>query len=70
MATKIELENTVKEIFELQENCDGGQRVAMQDTLDEIRELCIEALPDLENEDADGDGIPDEAETDDENNKD
>lgn len=62
MATNNELKEAIENIYEVQEEADGS-RLGMQDALDQIRQFCVETLPELD-EDADGDGIPDDEQED------
>lgn len=64
--TKAELESAIEEIWETAQNADAS-RAALLEALDSIQELCVEAVPDVEDrvtgfEDADGDGIADDDE--------
>lgn len=66
MANRIELEDTVRDIYDLVQES-GSTRADMEKTLDKIAGLCTDVIPDLgEDEDAeDSEGAEDQNEDED-----
>lgn len=51
VVTKAELEEAINDIWVIAQDTDGGSRVAMQESLDEIQARCVEVCPEIEDQD-------------------
>ena len=58
----VELEDTVSDIYDVVQES-GSTRAAMQSALDQIADLCTDALPDLDESESENEDEADESET-------